>query len=710
MITSLRERARRGRRFLFGALAGLGIFFTGARAADGLNERIEFDFGAGNADVVLKQFAEQSGRQVIFPTALVQGLRLPGLKGKFTPRDGLEHILVRTTLTAWEDERTGALAIGRDASLAPDGAVRTPPPIRLPPFVVEEKSEVHWRYAEAPGIEVLSQCSDTDTVALMAQHYLLHELLSVLVPESLRFKSEVPTTYIFFKEARRSTVTKELLASLQRRAAEAAAAGDKGAEKVEVRPLANYRFWDEDTLAVFIIWSEYDRTPIMPTSSYVRSLLDRRTPSLPTWFIEGMVDVYERALMHTKAPGAEIAVANGFQTPIGKPAPNTVTLRRPIWIDEKITEVLKESLAGGRAEFEAKVAQLHAEPLPLGELMSDRIPAGHSESYDRRRRSTAALFIRFMLSEGRGLSKVTATSRATIDGIPSVKVSAGSRTNALWSFIAAVSAQRGTERDFKAAFGRNYAEADVELRDAFPSLIAQQNILEPEKISQMGPVDLRDASDADVSRVKGTFNRLEVSYVEELYPSLTAEYVEQARRTLRRSYDAGDRDPRLLAEIGLCEVDAKNDAAARPFLEAAVDAKISGPRSYYELARIRYEALLAKNRNAKLNAADLANVLAPLHSLESHVPPLAEAYELMASAWLRSDAVVTNKDFAAVSDAVRLFPRRGRLSLSAALLAISRNDRQNAEVFIEHGLEYATTPSEADRFNRLAELIGSRRK
>ena len=694
MITARREQARRARRFAVIPLLGLGIFLAAARASDRLKERVEFDFGGGEASEVLKQFAEQSGRQVIFPTELVQGQRLPGLKGKFVPREGLERILVRTTLTAWEDERTGALAIGRDSSLAPDGSTKAPPAIRLPPFVVEEKTEVRWRYAEAPGIEVLSQCSDADTVALMAQHYLLHELLSLLVPEALRFKSEVPTTYVFFQEARRSTVMKELLASLQRRATDAAAAAGNRAPNIEVRPLPNYRFWDEDALAVFIVWSEYDRSPIMPTSSYVRSLLTRRTPSLPSWFVEGMIDVYERALMHTKAPGGEITVANGFQSPIGKPAPNTITLRRPVWMDEKTTETLQESLSGGRAEFEAKVAQLRAGPLALVELMSDRVPDSHDESYERRRRSTAALFIRWMLSDGKGLTKVTASSRA----------------KALWAYVAAASAKRATEADFVAAFGRTYAEADVELREAFPSLLTQQCSLEPERISQMGPVELRDADEADVSRVKGTFNRLEISYVQELYPSLTAEYVEQARRTLRRSYDAGDRDPRLLAEIGLCEVDVKNDAAARPFLEAAVAAKIVGPRSYYELARIRYAALLEKNRNVKLNSAELANVLGPLHSLESHVPPLAEAYELMAAAWLRSDAVITSKDFAAISDAVGLFPRRGRLSLSAALLAVSRNDRRSAENFIELGLANAATPAETERFNRLAELIGSRRK
>ena len=326
--------------------------------------------------------------------------------------------------------------------------------------------------------------------------------------------------------------------------------------------------------------------------------------------------------------------------------------------------------------------------------MSDRAPDPRDESSELRRRSTAALFIRWMLSEGKGLTQVTA----------------GARTKALWAFVAAASAKRATETDFVTAFGRTYAEADVELREAFPSLITQQCTLEPARISQMGPVELRDANEADVSRVKGTFNRLEISYVQELYPSLTSEYVEQARRTLRRSYDAGDRDPRLLAEIGLCEVDVKNDAAALPFLETAVAAKILGPRPYYELARIRYAALLEKNRNAKLNPTDLANVLGPLRSLESHAPPLAEAYELMAAAWLRSDALITNKDFTAISEAVKLFPRRGRLSLSAALLAVSRNDRKSAESFIELGLANAATPAETERFNRLAELIGSRRK
>ena len=41
---------------------------------------------------------------------------------------------------------------------------------------------------------------------------------------------------------------------------------------------------------------------------------------------------------------------------------------------------------------------------------------------------------------------------------------------------------------------------------------------------------------------------------------LTPKYLEQARRTLKRGYDRDERDPRLLAVLGLCEIDAGNDA------------------------------------------------------------------------------------------------------------------------------------------------------
>ena len=42
-------------------------------------------------------------------------------------------------------------------------------------------------------------------------------------------------------------------------------------------------------------------------------------------------------------------------------------------------------------------------------------------------------------------------------------------------------------------------------------------------------------------------------------PELAPKYLEQARRTLRRAYDRGERDPRLLAVLGLCECDAGNE-------------------------------------------------------------------------------------------------------------------------------------------------------
>src|SRR5207237_10763011 len=126
---------------------------------------------------------------------------------------------------------------------------------------------------------------------------------------------------------------------------------------------------------------------------------------------------------------------------------------------------------------------------------------------------------------------------------------------------------------------------------------------------------LRPAGDVEVARIKGDWERLEIGYVKAQFPVLEPKYVEQARRTLRRGHDGGSRDPRLLAVMGLCEVDAGNDIAAREFLEdAAARGQSLRPRAWFELARLRFAALEARRdgAGAGLTPAQASGVLTPL--------------------------------------------------------------------------------------------------
>ncbi len=72
-----------------------------------------FDISAGDAFTTLRQFAVQSGEQLIYQADSLEGVRTDAVRGRYTSREALGRMLVRTTLAVTQDARTGTLAITR---------------------------------------------------------------------------------------------------------------------------------------------------------------------------------------------------------------------------------------------------------------------------------------------------------------------------------------------------------------------------------------------------------------------------------------------------------------------------------------------------------------------------------------------------------------------------------------------------------------------
>jgi len=655
----------------FLVLCGLGA--AGLCAAEA--PPITFHVASGKAQLTLRVFAEQAGVPVIYPAELVEDAQTRTVDGTYTPHDALDHMLVGTGLSTWQDERTGALAIGRAPRLAK--------PIELPPFVVEEPATTQWRYARAEGIEVLSRCRDEVTVELISQNYGLHALLETILPKSLRASSDLPTTYLFFSDGGQAAVSREILESLQRREVEfavtQAAAHGRPAVTATFGAMPNYRFWDREALSIFFVWDEInnDRGRLMITPSYFRYLLEYRIPALPAWFVEGMTELYRSAIMNTapvrslgtpfETSSSSGAVPNAMAVPFGgQPEKYSILLRPATWVSTEVTDFVR--------------SHPHEQPamVPLETLFAEHPPAAtESEDYARWR-SEAALFLRWILEDGRP-----------------------ARRAALWKWVERGSAGPVDQAAFRECFGTSYVIVENELLGYLHDAVKTSITLRPDHQPENQPVELRAAKADEISRIKGDFNRLEIAYVRELCPELTGKYVQQARRTLGAAYEAGDRDPRLLAELGLCECDVSNDAGALPFLEAAVAAGVVRPRAYYELARIRFAALRAADPSGALSAAQVDGVLRPLFAARRQSPALPEAYELMAEVWLRSEATPGDEQLAILHDGTRLFPRRPRLLLSTALVYAAHGHVAEAKALVAHGLKVSTDASVTARLEKL---------
>ena len=112
-----------------------------------------------------------------------------------------------------------------------------------------------------------------------------------------------------------------------------------------------------------------------------------------------------------------------------------------------------------------------------------------------------------------------------------------------------------------------YCTGGVALKNSTHTFSPQKD----KKFPEPRPIDLRDATDAEVGRIKGDALRL-------------AGHPDGAHYTLIAPYIRGQKDPELLAAIGIDEVEEGEAARGRKFLEAATSLNSKRALSYLELA------------------------------------------------------------------------------------------------------------------------------
>jgi hypothetical protein len=163
--------------------------------------------------------------------------------------------------------------------------------------------------------------------------------------------------------------------------------------------------------------------------------------------------------------------------------------------------------------------------------------------------------------------------------------------------------------------------------------------------------------------------------------------------------------------MGLCEVDAGNDSAARGFLEdAATRTPQLPPRASFELARLRFAALKtqAKSQDVRLSSQQADPVLKPLLSALEQDPPLPEIYDLLAEVWSVGTEPPTRAQLAMLESGVRLFPHRAELLSRTAELNLRHGFPDTARWIINLGLTLAPDASTRARFESLQARLDRR--
>jgi hypothetical protein len=535
--------------------------------------------------------------------------------------------------------QAGGLAWRGFAADAPADSGAT---VALPPMLVEEStSSVPWLYVNAGGTEFLSRCS-TSTTRHLAEAWLEKlQLVRVLVPEAFLARMDVPEIFILYAQDLEQTVSAEIQRELQGGGGRSRPGESPRSDGVNIAPSMRLSDRDMHASIAYIDEALFDAAGLSVSPGHVRFLLQSRVPELPAWVIDGVERTYRRADF------------------VMEP----VTLGPLIWHDAAESSALLRDPGRPRALLSAS------------ELFLPDSSWAKEERLARRRvvkGAQAELFFRWAHLAGDRMR------------------------DAYWKLAARAAEGRVTEEGFEALFGFDFAEWRDRLSDYLPKALYEHKWLDPRAQATLVDVEVRRATPGEVARVRGEWERLAIGHVRRRLPEVREPYIAQARRTLRRAFDAGDRDPRLLATMGLCEIDAGNEAGARQFLEPAIAGGVKRPRAHYELARLRFAELRHGAADTRrFSFTELAPIIEPLRRALTQAPPLAEVYELLADAWARCEFAPTAAEFAELEAGLRYFSHRPMVVLPVALAFARHGKRAEASAILETSV--ITTLDEASQ-------------
>ena len=541
-------------------------------------------------------------------------------------------------------------------------------PIELPPMIVSDFSKASpWLYASVDGFEYLSRCSVGTTHAFAASQWYIHALLREFIPDEFLAKQDAPTASLLMplalKSASDDAVRQEMLRTEQeemKRRTESARQKGEVTFSSRLLFMPNHRLDDRDTSAVFTYVDEstFDADRMIVATDYVHTKLMRSHPMLPQWFVEGI------AGLHTQA---------SFRV-------DPITLPPFTWISAEETAALVSDI------------EIRRPFLPMSEMFASAALLGDGNTHPLRVavwRSQVRLFIRWAFDPDHPAAREN-----------------------LWKFVRQASKQPINEAMFTDCFGFGYSELRDRLSDYLPTAVKSPIRIMPRKLPPAPRVEVKTATPAQIARLRGEWERLEIAFVRERHPQFVDRYIEQARNTLRRAVGSGLREPQLLASLGLCEIDAGDPDAARPWLEAAADANVVRPRVYFEIARLRWEALTrAVPENRGFSNAELEPIFAPLRRAIQQAPLLPEAVLLLQDAWLRSRETILPSDLPWMIDVTRQFRRYPGIGFRLALLQTRHGQTAEALDTLNVGSHFVTDREMRARYRTLYDhLVAKQQK
>ena len=541
----------------------------------------------------------------------------------------------------------------------PAAAAAATPVVELPKFVVTDTRELPppeaWRYAEITGFEILSNASDKATRRLIKDFDQFKEALALVWP--IPNRTGVPTSLILcgkgakfdaFVPAGKSGPDRATASLFLKNREQTAIIIDLQSTTLNIlaTDTANDAATGTDSSLISV---EHDKQLYR---EYVHFLLSRSEPRLPAWLEEGMAQI----IMAMKVDPNHIV--------FGKlEDPNTVSAQAGAVAAMNALTAADDpdglQIAGAPAEdrdFNAALQRRALVPFPKFFAVTADSPEAINPLGNNVWAKQSYAFVHMCLY-GRGKRY----------------------QKAFGTFLMRLGKEPITEELFKECFKMDYKKMLLELRGYidFTDYQHQEYVLKGAGLTSGAPLALRDATESEVGRIKGEALAL-------------AGHQAKAKAELTAPYIRGEREPKLLAALGLYDRVNGEETRARKFIEAATAAKVVRPRAYLELARFRYADALAKpGAGAQFSPEQVAAITGPLLVARLQPPSLPEVYELMTETWVRSATPPKKEDVVYLVEGVRLFPGRLKMLYAAAGLSAQAGMLDVAHAFTDYGIKVA---------------------
>ncbi|MDP3071558.1 MAG: hypothetical protein Q8N18_14810 [Opitutaceae bacterium] len=572
---------------------------------------------------------------------------------------------------------------------AQDRPAAADPVVELPKFVVTDNRELpppeSWRYGTMPGFEILSNASVKGTQRLLRDFDMFRQALSLIWPMPQRISQ--PTALIIcgkgakfdkFIPAGKISADTAFASLFLKRGTQTAIVIDLESTTLNVLDLGNDSAGTDNTLMSV----EHDKQLYR---EYVRYLLSNNEPRLPAWFEEGLSQIIMR--MQFDKRYIEFAKLED---------PNTISAAAAMvaQINELNAAAGGEdgdatTLAGAPAEdrdFPAALRRRALLPLQKFFEVQHDSPEATNTLGNNRWGKQAYAFVHMCLYGYKGKYQkqfMTFLQRSAREPVTEQM------------FKECFRFSKGKGKDGKETFREmSYKDMLMEIRSYCDFTVYEAKIFKAtgkeDLVVAPKPLELRDATQSEVGRIKGE-------------TLVLAGHTKLARTELVAPYTRGERDPDLLAALGLYDRENGESERGRKFLEAAYAAKTKRPDAGLELARMRYADALAKpaGPEGQFAPAQVAAILAPVLAVRLSPPHMPALYDLVADTWTRSAAKPQLDDVKVMIDGAQLFPMRMKLIFVAAGFAADVNELQAAHALADHGIKHTPEGPGRKRFQDL---------